>query len=183
LAGFTHCIPEQNILQIGGDPLSRIKILLYLAVLVAVVMAGWLGLSSTSNTVVASIIEPTDDTGAGPLDGLNFSGELGLSGQPKDIKNSFVFANGTFLSKECEFRCKYPASPYFVRSNGDMTEFVSESRCPYKDAKTIWRGTVKDDIIKGTSTWTVKRWYWTIEDTFEFEGRLAKQSLPLASTN
>ena len=110
---------------------------------------------------------------AGPLDGMTFVGMLGPDGKPKDIADTFVFENGTFVSKECELRCKYPARPYFVRSDGDKTLFISETQCPYKDAKIIWRGTVDGDTITGESTWIVKRWYWTYEDTFEFEGKLA----------
>jgi hypothetical protein len=32
-----------------------------------------------------------------------------------------------------------------------------------------------------SSTWVVKRWYWTIENNFEFEGKLANN--PAASTS
>lgn len=176
-----HCNPEQSILLVRGDLMTRTKVLAFLSVLVAVVVVSWVGLSATSNSVIANMIETTEELGAGPLDGKMFTGELGLSGKPKDIKDSFVFANGTFISKECEFRCKYPASPYFARTRGSVTEFVSESRCPYKDAKIVWRGTIQDGIIKGVSTWTIKRWYWTIEDRFEFEGRLITQAAPVAS--
>ena len=84
------------------------------------------------------------------------------------------------MSKECEFRCKYPARPYFIRKSGNNTEFVSETKCPYKDAKITWRGTVEGSTIKGVSTWTVKRWYWTVEKNFEFAGTLVKQSPPVA---
>lgn len=161
--------------------MTRTKILPYLAVLAAIVVVSWFGLSVTSNPVTENMIETTDELGAGPLDGMKFTGELGLPGKPKDIKDSFVFANGMFISKEYELRCKYPASPYFARTNQGMTEFVSESRCPYKDAKIVWRGTIQEGIIKGVSIWTVKRWYRTVEDRFEFEGRLIKQSIPLAS--
>ncbi len=109
---------------------------------------------------------------AGPLDGMTFSGALGPEGKPKDIADSFVFENGSFVSKECELRCKYPPRPYFVRVNGSKTEFISETQCPYKDARIVWRGTIEGGRIKGKSTWIVKRWYWTVEDTFEFEGEL-----------
>jgi len=112
----------------------------------------------------------------GPLDGMTFTGALGPDGKPKDIADSFVFENGTFVSKECELRCKYPARPYFVRVNGNKMEFISETQCPYKDAKIVWRGTIEGDRITGKSTWVVKRWYWTIEDTFEFEGKLVPAS-------
>ena len=114
----------------------------------------------------------TEESFAGPLDGMVFEGALGPDGKPKDIADTFVFANGTFVSRECELRCKYPARPYFVRVNGNKTEFISETQCPYKDAKIVWRGTVEGDRIKGKSTWVVRRWYWTVENTFEFEGKL-----------
>lgn len=113
-----------------------------------------------------------DEIVPGPLDGMVFTGALGPDGQPKDIPDTFVFEDGKFVSKECELRCKYPARPYFVRINGSKTEFISETRCPYKDARIVWRGTVEGNVIKGRSTWVVKRWYWTVEDTFEFEGEL-----------
>ncbi len=116
----------------------------------------------------------------GPLDGMVFTGMLGPDGQPKDTPDTFVFENGTFVSKECELRCKYPARPYFVRINGSKTEFISETKCPYKDARIVWRGTVDGDVIRGKSTWMVKRWYWTVENTFEFEGKLTDSpALPL----
>jgi hypothetical protein len=124
----------------------------------------------------------TEEPVSGPLDGLTFRGALGPDGKPKDIPDLFVFENGTFVSKECELRCKYPASPYFVRVNGDKTEFISETQCPYKDARIVWRGTIEGDRIRGKSTWVVNRWYWTIENTFEFEGRLADERLTPADT-
>jgi hypothetical protein len=110
----------------------------------------------------------------GPLDGMIFSGALGPDGHPKDVQDSFVFEDGSFVSKECELRCKYPARPYFVRKNGSKTEFISETNCPYKDATITWRGTIEGDTIKGKSTWVVKRWYWTVEKTYAFEGKLVK---------
>lgn len=109
---------------------------------------------------------------AGPLDGLTFVGALGPSGKPKDTADRFVFENGTFVSKECELRCEYPARPYFTRVDGDRIEFISETRCPYKDATIVWRGTVENGRISGHSSWMARRWYWTVETTFEFEGEL-----------
>ena len=117
------------------------------------------------------------------LDGLNFRGAVGPDGKPKDIPDLFFFANGSFLSRECEFRCEYPAGPYFVRQIGSKTEFISEIKYPYRDAKIVWRGTIEGDKITGKSTWIVKRWYWTVENTFEFEGKLQKEPLTTASTD
>lgn len=136
-----------------------------------------------ANEDSSKLITPdAEEAVPGPLDGLTFSGALGPDGKPKDIPDVFVFENGTFVSKECELQCKYPARPYFVRTNGSKTEFISETQCPYKDAKIVWRGIVEGDRIIGKSTWVVKRWYWTVENTFEFEGKLVEKNLGAANT-
>ena len=145
-------------------------------------LASGLQISAANEDSSNSITQGTEEAVSGPLDGLTFRGALGPDGKPKDIPDIFVFENGTFVSKECELRCKYPARPYFVRINGSKTEFISETQCPYKDAKIVWRGTIEGDRIKGKSTWVVKRWYWTVENTFEFEGKLVEKSLTSANT-
>ena len=142
-----------------------------------IAVAGW------SSSIHATDSTTVDNEVNGPLDGMTFVGALGPDGKPKDIQDVFVFENGTFVSKECELKCKYPARPYFIRVNGTKTEFISETQCPYKDAKIVWRGTVDGDTIKGKSTWVVKRWYWTVENTFEFEGKLSKQPISLTSSD
>lgn len=151
-------------------------------VLICASTPGSLALASKSDSTTANSNETLTRVD-GPLDGLRFRGAIGPDGKPKDIPDLFVFEDGNFVSKECELRCKYPARPYFVRKVDNRTEFISETRCPYKDATIIWRGTIEGDIIKGKSTWIVKRWYWTIEDTFEFEGKLIKSSPATDSTN
>ena len=156
-----------------------IKSTLVVSFVVAVVTlaAGW------TSQMYASDMDAVEMDFNGPLDGMTFVGALGPDGKPKDIPDTFVFENGTFVSKECELNCKYPARPYFVRVNGEKTEFISETQCPYKDAKIVWRGTVEGDTIKGKSTWVVNRWYWTVENTFEFEGKLADKPISITSTD
>lgn len=132
----------------------------------------WFPPSPTKIPVQDGQVEMADVSGSGILDGMTFSGAMGQIGEPGDMDDTFVFANGTFVSTECDKRCGYPARPYFVRHIGDKIEFTSESRCLYKDAKIVWRGTVYNGTIKGVSTWTVNRWYWTIEKKFSFEGTL-----------
>lgn len=148
-----------------------ISILRTRRVLSVTMVLGLLTLNSAASESPA-----TDGAGsriiAGPLDGLTFVGALGPSGKPKDTADRFVFENGTFVSKECELRCEYPARPYFTRVDGDRIEFISETRCPYKDATIVWRGTVENGRISGHSSWMARRWYWTVETTFEFEGEL-----------
>jgi hypothetical protein len=123
----------------------------------------------------------TEVTVSEPLDGLGFRGAIGANGQAKDIQDLFICENGNFVSKECELRCQYPARPYVVRQNGNRIEFISETRCPCKDATIVWRGIVAGDRLTGPSTWNVKRWYWTVEISFEFEGRLVEA--PPANTS
>jgi len=153
-----------------------------LIILVTLAAGGWSFQMHAAGSDAAANDATSPESGTGPLDGMKFIGALGPDGKPKDVEDSFVFENGTFVSKECELRCKYPARPYFVRQNGTKTDFISETKCPYKDAKIIWRGTVEGDTIKGKSTWVVKRWYWTVENTFEFEGKLVESSTSTASS-
>lgn len=127
-------------------------------------------------------IEDMDAVGsAGPLDDMEFVGKLGPEGKPKDVEDRFVFSDGKFVSKECELRCDYPARPYFINETESGTEFVSNTKCPYKDAEITWHGTINDGRISGTAIWTIRRWYWTATTRFEFKGELAKKPDNMAS--
>ena len=128
-----------------------------------------------------NIAVPSSPPGAGPLDGMRFSGQIGPLGGAADVSDSFVFSEGLFVSTECESRCNFPARPYYVRGLGDGFNFVSETRCPTKNARIVWRGTVEGEAIKGHFTWTVERWYWTIEKTFWFEGTLTENAVAKGS--
>ena len=120
--------------------------------------------------------------GSGVLDGMTFAGMMAPADGSDPVEDTFVFADGKFASTECDRRCGYPARAYFVRNVGERIEFVSESHCLYKDAKIVWRGIVDGDTIEGVSTWTLKRWYWTIEKELHFEGTLMVSTSPVAST-
>lgn len=149
---------------------------LLIALPLVLLTIGWL----PAGDAVEDSLETTGAV-AGPLDGMVFVGMLGPDGQPLDTADTFVFENGTFVSKECELRCKYPPRPYFVRAAGDRMEFISETKCPYKDAWITWRGTVEGDRVSGQATWVVKRWYWTVEEVFDFEGRLVPEATAAVS--
>jgi hypothetical protein len=168
---------------------SNLAISLVIGVIVAVGVVATIAIgvmpttTSDINSDSMELATYLQDSGTGPLDGKTFSGLIGLSGKPKDIKDSFVFENGKFVSTECERNCKFPAHPYFVRVNGTKIEFMSEAQCPYKNSKIVWRGTVEGNKIKGESTWVSKRWYWTMEKTLVFEGELVENSISTASTD
>ncbi len=141
-----------------------------------------LGVLVASNLANPAAAGQDENLGAkGPLDGMSFAGAVGPDGKPKDVADRFVFSNGTFVSKECELRCKYPARPYSVEKSDGNIAFSSKTKCPKKDATIVWRGTVSGDTIQGVATWTVRRWYWTFEKKFEFSGKLEQSTPPLAS--
>lgn len=159
---------------------SSARIIAGVGVVAVCVLGAWLMLPAGTSSLQAEGIDATQEFGSGVLDGMTFASELGPLGKPADVKDVLVFENGMFVSIECERQCNYPASAYLSRSKGDVTEFISETRCPHKDATIVWRGEVTDGRIKGVATWTTNRWYWTLERDIAFEGTL---SSPVASVN
>ena len=151
-----------------------------LGVLLAGLAGGGNLLSQTVQQAELARSETSGVTTSALLDGMTFSSELGPLGKPADVQDTLVFANGTFVSTECDRRCGYPPAPYFVRRVQDKIEFISESQCLHKDATLVWRGTVDDGTIKGRLSWSAHRWYWTIEKEFWFAGTLVKAAAPIA---
>ena len=129
-------------------------------------------------SVKKNLADKSGHVGSGVLDGMMFIGEHGSKGKPADVKDTFVFKNGNFFSEEGEAMCDAPACPYFTRQVGNAIEFISETRCRDKDATIVWRGTMRGKMIKGVFQWTSKRWYWTIEKEFWFEGTLDDNNPP-----
>ena len=111
------------------------------------------------------------------LDGKSFSGELGLLGEPALTKDLLEFSDGMFVSKKCEEQCGYTSAPYWMREVEDGVEVLSETPCLNSDATIVWRGTIRDNKIEGTFLWTSKRWYWTIEKEFWFNGELVESKV------
>lgn len=139
----------------------------------------WFASTWALDSVKKNLIDQSDTVGSGILDGMTFNGEHGPKGKPADVKDTFVFKNGNFFSEEGEGMCDAPACPYFIRQIGGKIEFISETRCQDKDAKIVWRGTVDGKLIKGVFYWTSKRWYWTIEKEFWFQGTLIENIAPI----
>jgi hypothetical protein len=147
-----------------------------------VIAGGWFLASNPTKPVRAQDVEAAQTGGSGILDGMTFSGQVTIKGEPLDVIERWVFAHGAFESSECSLRCIYPRAPYFVRQLGEAIEFISESRCIDKDAKIVWQGTIEHGTAKGTMTWTISRWYWTIEKKFRFEGTLTERAASVAGT-
>lgn len=158
---------------------KRLAVLVASGVSLLIVTALFLYPSATSSTTPMPV-DLGKLAGSAPLDGKVFVGQLGPIDSKPDVNDVWEFSKGMFVSKECERRCKYPPRPYYVRTADGKTEFVSETRCPYKDAKLVWRGTVDSGILSGVMTFTVSRWYWTIEKEFAFHGELRERISPVA---
>jgi hypothetical protein len=149
--------------------LALIVCLLFLA-------GGWFLAANPTKPGRTQDAQPAQPGNSGVLDRMTFSGKVTVNGKPLDVIEKWVFAHGTFESTECALRCNYPRAPYFVRRLGEAIEFISESHCLDKDAKIVWRGMIDNGTIKGTMTWTISRWYWTIKREFHFEGTLNEQA-------
>lgn len=164
-------------MNIGGAMKEQTKkFIVIILLLVSFFSLGAINLWA-SDTTRDNPVDTSEAVPSGVLDGMTFISDLGPEGKPRDVKDTLVFEDGHFVSKECEKRCNFPARPYFTRRVGSTIEFISETRCPDKDAKIVWRGTVDGETIKGGYHWTSKRWYWTIEREFRFEGNLLKSTV------
>ncbi len=155
--------------------LKSLRAALGLFAVFALLVGGTFALTAPAPIPPEAMVASAQIRGSAVLDGLVFTSKVGRAGAAADITDELIFADGLFLSAECERRCNYPARPYFVREKGGRVEFISETRCPNKDATLVWRGTIDGRSIKGEFTWTSSRWYWTVERTFWFEGELSEK--------
>ena len=114
------------------------------------------------------------------LEGKAFAGELGQLGKPGMAEDLLIFQDGMFISEKCQKKCGYTAGPYWMRLTEDGVKVRAETPCLKSDATIVWNGTVKGDEIEGTFTWTSRRWYWTIEKEFWFNGKLVESDVSLS---
>ena len=114
------------------------------------------------------------------LEGKSFAGELGQIGKPAMAEDLLIFQDGMFVSEKCQKKCGYTAGPYWMRSTEDGVQVRAETPCLKSDATIVWNGTVKGDEIEGIFTWTSRRWYWTIEKEFWFNGKLVESDVSLS---
>ena len=161
--------------------LQKSKYFAIFAGLLIFAVGGWIVFSNTGPFAKEELVDISKLHGKGVLDGMIFKSELGPIGKPPDIKDDLIFKDGMFVSVQCERQCNYPAQPYFVREKDGEIQFVSETKCLTKDAKLVWRGSVKGNTIEGILEWTANRWYWTVQKEFWFKGTIKKASESIAS--
>lgn len=169
-------------LTILDNKLFQRRAVLWLAVSAVALLVAFVGvaLRVQADDVTASPAQVSLQLPMSFLEGKTFAGELGLLGEPAMTKDLLVFRDGMFISKECEKRCGYAAGPYWVRSVEEGVQVRAETPCLKSDASIVWNGTVKGDQIEGTFTWTSRRWYWTIEKEFWFNGKLVESDVTLS---
>jgi hypothetical protein len=115
------------------------------------------------------------DPASGPLDGLTFVSTIEVDAYDTPFDDRQTFADGTFLSEECQRRCDFGAAPYYTRREGDAVAFVVEMTCADAPQHVRWEGRVVGDRIEGTAVWTVERFYWTVVRTATFSGVLVPE--------
>jgi hypothetical protein len=107
---------------------------------------------------------------AGPLDGMVFVGQVGPEGKP-DFDEELHFNNGYFWTKNC-IRCAYQPGIYWVRKVGASIHFQGELQ-KENGSKFRYTGRIADGRARVTVLWSKDRWYWSIERTLIFIGKLA----------
>ena len=107
---------------------------------------------------------------SGPLDGMVFIGRVGPEGKP-GFDEELHFNNGRFWTKNC-IRCGYQPGIYWVRKAGNSIEFKGELQ-KKNGSKFRYIGRIADGHAQVTVLWSKDRWYWSIERTLIFSGKLA----------
>jgi len=100
------------------------------------------------------------------LDGKTYVGESSQKGKEEKQKDTLIFEKGTFRSTACD-QYGFTATPYTAKKEGGVITFTADSTSE-KEGKNHWEGTVSDNSIQATLTWT-KEGQAPIEYTFKGE--------------
>lgn len=104
------------------------------------------------------------------LDGKRFSGELVPAGKSSGNADDFIFAEGNFHSSSC-LEWGFAPGPYWVRLVNGRLHFLAELKSEENGTMT-YRGTIDGTSIDANVEWVKPRWYWTMERTFRFQGKI-----------
>lgn len=98
------------------------------------------------------------DAMKGPLDGKTFAVNTGDKGKGGSDKDTIVFRNGMFRSMACD-KYGFGEGAYSATEKDGVVYFEADTASPSK-GKIHWNGTVKDDKIELSYTWTdSSHWY------------------------
>jgi hypothetical protein len=113
-----------------------------------------MGISAVLMTAAAA------ESGASPLDGRTFHGEILDHKGLVRAKDVLTFKNGKFHSVTCA-QLGFGESPYWTRVEGTAIHFLVEVSSP--DSGTMrFTGSVRGGEVEALGLWTKDRWYWSI---------------------
>ena len=113
---------------------------------------------------------PGEGTGASTLlDGKTFFVRTGEMGKDADHDDYLIFRNGMFVSSGCVEQ-NFGTSVYSAAADGIGIRFRARTVSPTHGAM-IWEGIVLEDSVNATARWVHKRWYWSIDRKYWYQGR------------
>lgn len=117
---------------------------------------------SVMNKDVPDITVPEAAWSAGhELDGASFFINSVLDNGAEGETDTLVFADGKFMSMDCQEYCDFGFSDYQTWVEGDVVHFATVAKCPTAPHTVTWHGQVVGDQITVDLSWTTRRWYWT----------------------
>lgn len=108
------------------------------------------------------------------LRNLSFIGPLGVEQEQNPADDVFSFDGEQFSSKTCAEWGFLPA-PYWLRRDANGLHFRAELRSP-EHGVMRFEGVFDGNELTATAVWSKSRWYWTIEQRFQFKGRQMKSA-------
>ena len=105
----------------------------------------------------------------GRLDGLRFIGTFAPENENAGRRDTLFFSDGHFWSAIC-VPCGFSPGVYWVRGVGDAIHFRGRMESPERGTFTFI-GVVHDGRLSAKIHWRKKRWYWSLERDFHFEGK------------
>jgi len=144
---------------------------LSVAIAIALISVATMGAGPVPGAVGAAA-SPSAVPADSPLDGKTFVTQSGEKGKQASKTDTFVFRDGRFLSETCT-PFGFKDAPYQAIVDGAAVRFHAVTHSP-THGTMVWDGTVNDNAIDATSTWTRERWYWKIKKEYWFRGQLKK---------
>jgi hypothetical protein len=104
------------------------------------------------------------------LDGKTFFVRTGEKGKEADHDDYLIFRDGMCVSSGCVEQ-NFGTSAYSADADVGGIRFRAKTVSPTHGAM-IWEGTVRGDAVDATARWVHKRWYWSIDRSYLYQGRL-----------
>jgi hypothetical protein len=104
------------------------------------------------------------------LDGKTYYVKAGEKGKDPDHDDYLTFQGGMFTSSGCVESWNFRNASYSATTEGGGIRFRAQLVSTTHGIMT-WEGTVQEDTVDATARWVHKKWYWTIDQEFSYQGR------------